>query len=74
MARGLPWDDTMMTVKEVAEHLGVSKGLIYKLVSNGELESYRVGSTIRITPDQVRDYLQRSREDDRPGGFNHLKL
>ena len=41
----------MMTVKEVAEHLGVSRGLVYKLVSDGELDSYRVGSTIRITPE-----------------------
>jgi excisionase family DNA binding protein len=64
----------MMTVKEVAEHLGVSKGLVYKLVSTGELESYRVGSTIRITPEQVREYLQRPRKDDRPGVFRHLKL
>ena len=64
----------MMTVKEVAEHLGVSRGLVYKLVSDGELDSYRVGSTIRITPEQLREYLQRPPKDDRPSGFSHLKL
>ncbi len=64
----------MMTVKEVAEHLGVSRGLVYKLVSDGELDSYRVGSTIRVTREQVREYLQRPRQNDRPSGFRHLKL
>jgi len=64
----------MMTVKEVAEHLGVSRGLVYKLVSDGELDSYRVGATIRITPEQVREYLERPCKDDRPSGFRHLKL
>ena len=63
-----------MTVKEVAEHLGVSRGLVYKLVSTGELDSYRVGSTIRVTPEQVREYLRRPRNDKRPTGFKHLKF
>ena len=63
-----------MTVKDVAEHLGVSRGLVYKLVSTGELDSYRVGSTIRVTPEQVREYLRRPRNDKRPTGFKHLKF
>lgn len=64
----------MMTVKEVAEQLGVSRGLVYKLVSDGVLDSYRIGSTIRIAPEQLREYLERPPKDDRPSGFSHLKL
>ena len=63
-----------MTVKEVADRLGVSRGLVYKLVSTGDLESYRVGSTIRITPEQVREYLGRPRIDAKPGKTQYVTM
>jgi len=63
-----------MTVREVATQLGVSKGLIYKLVGSGDLDSYRIGGTIRITEQHVRDYLERPREENGSSEFKHLRL
>jgi len=64
----------MMTVTEVAKQLGVSKRLVYKLVSSGELASYRIGSAIRISERHVREYLERPPEENRSSEFKHLRL
>jgi len=48
----------MMKVGEVAEMLRVSKKLIYKLISNGELGCFRVGKRIVLDREEhVMPYL-----------------
>lgn len=54
----------MFTIAEVAERLRVSASTVYNLVENGQLECHRIGigrGTIRISEEQVREYLERSR-------------
>ncbi|MCU7380822.1 helix-turn-helix domain-containing protein [Clostridiales Family XIII bacterium ASD5510] len=36
-------DNTTFTVEEAAEHIGVSKETIYKLVRSGEVPAFKVG-------------------------------
>lgn len=56
----------MLTVKEVAQRLNVSAGLVYKLVASGVLQAHRVGSAIRVTDQQISAYLEQCQSDPLP--------
>jgi excisionase family DNA binding protein len=45
-------------VKEVAEIMSTSKMTIYRLINEGELPAVRVGRSIRVSEQAVREYLQ----------------
>lgn len=50
----------MLTVRSVAERLGVSQALIYQLSADGRLPCYRIGlgrGAIRFTEQDVQAYL-----------------
>lgn len=53
-----PW----LTVADVAATVKKSRGFIYGLVRDGELEPVRVGAHLRFDPSDVRAYLERHRE------------
>jgi len=48
----------MYSVKEVASKLNISNGGVYRLITNGDLESHRFGTTIRISDKQLDDFLE----------------
>jgi excisionase family DNA binding protein len=48
----------LMKVEEVAEILSVSKELIYKLAKNKQIKSVRIGSAVRIHPNDLLRYLE----------------
>ena len=48
----------LLTVKEVARYLGVSRATIYKLCSEGRLPHLRVSNAIRFRPSDVGALLQ----------------
>lgn len=52
----------LMTVKEVAETLGISQSLVYRLVSKGEIVCFRVNSAIRFSMEQIEEYLNGTRK------------
>lgn len=62
--------ESMLTVKQVAQRLSVSQGLVYKLVRRGELACFRIGSAIRFCEEHLTDYLEREPR----AAFKHLKL
>ena len=39
----------LLTVREVAAHLGVSRATVYKLCASGDLPAIRVGAALRIS-------------------------
>ena len=41
--------------------LRVSKSAVYRLTSSGDLASYRIGRSVRITAADLSDYLNRAR-------------
>lgn len=47
------------TVDEVAASLHVCPRTIYRAVKSGDLKCFRVGRAVRITRDQLADYLRR---------------
>ena len=38
----------IVTVKQLREMLGVSRALAYKLISNGEIQAVKIGTSLKI--------------------------
>ena len=45
----------MLSVREVAEILGVCTASVHKLIDRGELAHVRVGNVIRVAPADLKD-------------------
>jgi len=54
-------DTKYMTIEEVAELLGVTYQLIYRLVRSGELPAVRIGRVYRITGTDLDAFLEKTR-------------
>jgi excisionase family DNA binding protein len=48
----------MLSIKEVANQLGVDYKTIYRLVRKGELSAAKIGGVYRIRPEDVNDYIE----------------
>jgi excisionase family DNA binding protein len=57
--------ESMMTVRQVAELLGVHENWVYDQAASGELPSYKIGGTRRFDPDELRGWITEHREADR---------
>ncbi|HEY9899193.1 MAG TPA: helix-turn-helix domain-containing protein [Pantanalinema sp.] len=51
-------DQEFRTVQQVAEQLAVSQNLIYKLIAEGKIGHSRIGTSIRIPSEALREYLE----------------
>jgi excisionase family DNA binding protein len=56
--------ESMMTVRQVAELLGVHENWVYDQAANGELPSYKIGGTRRFDPDELRGWIAERREPE----------
>lgn len=63
----------MLTVKELAERLRISRSLAYRLVQTGEIASVRIASAIRVLESDLAEYLDRQKVEPQQA-FTHLKL
>jgi excisionase family DNA binding protein len=61
---------SFLTTKEVAEKLRVTVRTVHKLIEEGELTAFRVGSQWRIPPEEVDAMLERNVSK---GACNHAK-
>jgi len=50
-----------LSVKEVAERLGVGERTILRLIKGNELTAYRVGGVWRVAEEDLESYLSRAR-------------
>jgi excisionase family DNA binding protein len=50
----------LLTVREVAERLGVCSATVYALVERGELGHVRVSNAIRIAPRELSAFIAAS--------------
>lgn len=57
--------ESMMTVRQVAELLGVHENWVYDQAASGQLPSYKIGGTRRFDPDELRDWIAEHREAER---------
>ncbi|MDF2888269.1 MAG: binding domain protein excisionase family [Lacrimispora sp.] len=48
--------------QEVADQLKIKKATVYELIKRGELKSAKVGKQIRISQDQLNEYLTRTNQ------------
>ncbi|PWI33596.1 DNA-binding protein [Vibrio albus] len=53
--------DTALSVQDVADLLNVSKSMIYNLIKKGEINSYTVGRKVRLSEEDVQEYIARSK-------------
>lgn len=58
--------EPLLTVSEAASFLSVSRRQVYLLIERGELPTVRVGTRIRLIPEEMRAYLERDREERAP--------
>ncbi len=56
-------DKKALSTQEVADLLKVSKSTIYDLIRRGEIQSYKVGRKVRFTEEDVKRYIENSREN-----------
>ncbi len=56
--------ESMMTVRQVAELLGVHENWVYEQAASGELPSYKIGGTRRFDPDELRGWIAEHRETE----------
>lgn len=54
-------DQTLLTVREVADVMRVSTMTVYRLIKAGDLDALRVGAHLRIHRSALRDYVQSHR-------------
>jgi excisionase family DNA binding protein len=59
--------ESMMTVRQVAELLGVHENWVYDQAASGQLPSYKIGGTRRIDRDEFRAWIAEHREAERKG-------
>jgi excisionase family DNA binding protein len=52
------WDDTLLSVSDIAEHLKVSKMTVYRLIRSGKLDAIRIGHSFRVTLTAVEAYVR----------------
>jgi excisionase family DNA binding protein len=57
---GLRGRNKAMTVEDVAALLNVSPRHVYKLVQDGILPHFKVGSSVRFDPDKMADWLDKA--------------
>ena len=48
----------LLTVSEVAKLLGVNRNFVYKLIKDGELQSYKIGS-VKIRTEELEVYIRK---------------
>ena len=58
--------ESMMTVRQVAELLGVHENWVYDQAASGELPSYKIGGTRRFDREELRGWIAEHRERERP--------
>lgn len=54
----VPGGPILLSVKDAAEHLGVSRATLYQLVNSGELESVEIGSRRLVSREALMRFVE----------------
>ncbi len=52
--------ERLKSVPEIAEYLQVSRGTIYRLVNEGRIPHYKIGSAVRFDVNKVKKWLEKA--------------
>ena len=58
------------TTQEVADRLKIKKTTVYEMIKRGELNSSKIGKQLRISEDQLNQYLNSYRQSNAPVSFS----
>ncbi len=64
----MPTDKEYMSLEEVADYLGVTYQLVYKLARSGELPAFRLGKLYRVSRADLDVYLEDKKRENSGGG------
>ena len=53
--------DRLLTVRQVAEKLGLCTRSVYEIVGRGEVAHVRITNAIRVAPADLEDFIRRNR-------------
>ncbi|UCE07799.1 MAG: helix-turn-helix domain-containing protein [bacterium] len=53
----------ILRIDEVASWLSISDRQVYRLISNGEIEAFKIRSSLRIRSKSVSEYIRRQVRD-----------
>ncbi|PIP68069.1 MAG: DNA-binding protein [Candidatus Omnitrophica bacterium CG_4_9_14_0_2_um_filter_42_8] len=56
-----------MTVKEIAEYMGVHPMTIYKYVQDGEIPAFKIGASWRIRRDSIKKWMDENEHKNQGG-------
>ncbi len=62
----------LLSVRQVAQRLGVSATTVYRLAERRLLPFYRLAASLRFAPDDVDAYLARQRVETMETNINNL--
>ena len=58
----MPWaaegGPRLLSVQEAANHLAISRGLMYQLINRGEIESLRLGRRRLVSRDAINRFVE----------------
>ena len=57
--RAGPAPRLLLTVEEAAEHIGICRSNMFKLIRQGDVQSIKVGRLRRVTPAPLEDFVRR---------------
>jgi excisionase family DNA binding protein len=52
-------DKLLLRPIEAAEAIGIGRSKVYELLASGELPSIRIGSSVRVPIDRLREWIDR---------------
>ena len=55
---GLDGGPLLLSVKDAAAHLGISRGLMYELLNRGDIESVRIGQRRLISREAINRFIE----------------
>lgn len=53
-------NDRLLTLEEAAHSLNLMPRTLYQMVQNGDIMALKVGSLLRLDPDEVMNYTRKS--------------
>lgn len=52
--------DSFLSPKQVASRLSLNTKTVYQAINQGDLRAHRFGTALRVAPDDLADWLERS--------------
>ncbi len=53
---------TLLNAAEVAKIVGISKSQVYLMMQRNEIPSIQIGKSVRVKPEDLKDYLENKRK------------